>query len=282
MTLGDIFKRFYKNKLAFSGFVMLIILLLFALAAPLIAPYDPYQMNPGAMLEGPSSEHFFGTDQFGRDIFSRIIYGTRISFRVGIISVSIALVIGLIMGVVAGYYGGWVDGVLSRIMDIMFSFPQILLALVIMALLGSSLTNVMIAIGIVYIPIFGRIARGAVLSIKDSLYIEAAHSMGVSDIVIMWKHIIPNILAPLIVQTTLSFGFAIRAEAALSFLGLGVEPDVPSWGVMLNMGTKWMESAWWIAIFPGIAATLAILSFNVLGDGLRDALDPKLRNELEG
>ena len=185
------------------------------------------------------------------------------------------------MGITAGYYGGWVDGILSRLMDIMFSFPHILLALVIMALLGSSLNNVMIAIGIVYTPIFARIARGAVLSIKDSLYIEAAHSIGVKDIVIMWRHVVPNILAPIIVQTTLSFGFAIRAEAALSFLGLGVEPDVPSWGIMLNQGTNWMESAWWIAIFPGLAATFAILSFNVLGDGLRDALDPKLKNEME-
>lgn len=279
--MREIFLRFYKNKLAFTGFVLLVIFLIFALAAPLIAPYDPFKMNPRSTLEGPSEKHWFGTDQFGRDILSRVIYGTRISFRVGLISVSIALIIGVMMGTVAGYYGGWVDGVLSRLMDIMFSFPHILLALVIMALLGSSLNNVMIAIGIVYTPIFARIARGAVLSIKDTLYIEAAHSMGVKDIVIMWRHILPNILAPIIVQTTLSFGFAIRAEAALSFLGLGVEPDVPSWGIMLNMGTNWMESAWWVAIFPGLAATLAILSFNVLGDGLRDALDPKLKNELE-
>ncbi len=279
--MRDIIYRFYKNKLAFTGFLILSIFLIFALTAPLIAPYDPFEMNPGAMLQGPSKDHLFGTDQFGRDILSRIIYGTRISFRVGLISVSIALVIGVIMGMLAGYYGGWVDGILSRLMDIMFAFPTILLALVIMALLGSSLTNVMIAIGIVYIPIFARISRGSALSIKDSLYIEAAHSIGVEDIKIMLRHIIPNIMAPVIVQTTLSFGFAIRAEAALSFLGLGVEPDVPSWGIMLNQGTDWMESAWWIAIFPGLAATLAILSFNVLGDGLRDALDPKLKNESE-
>ena len=279
--MKEVIYRFYKNKLAFTGFVILFIYLVMAIAAPLVAPYDPYKMNPRHRLEEPSAKHWFGTDQFGRDILSRIIYGTRISFQVGLISVSIALVIGVIMGIIAGYYGKWIDGILSRIMDVMFSFPHILLALVIMALLGSSLTNVMIAIGIVYIPIFARITRGSVLSIKDSLYVEAAHSIGVEDLVVMWRHILPNIMAPVIVQTTLSFGFAIRAEAALSFLGLGVEPDVPSWGIMLNHGTDWMESAWWIAVFPGLAATLAILSFNVLGDGLRDALDPKLKNESE-
>ncbi|MFW5786654.1 MAG: ABC transporter permease [Halanaerobiales bacterium] len=279
--MWDILYRFYKNKLAFIGFIILFVFIILALAAPLIAPYDPFEMGTGGQLEKPSSEHWFGTDQFGRDILSRVIYGARISFRVGIISVSIALIFGVALGVIAGYYGGWIDGVISRLIDILFSIPYILMALVIMAILGSSLTNLMIAIGIVYTPIFARIARGAVLSVKESLYIEAAHSMGVSDLVIMIKHIIPNIMAPIIVQTTLSFGFAIRVEAALSFLGLGVEPDVPSWGIMLNQGTDWMESAWWIAIFPGLAATLAILSFNVLGDGLRDALDPKLKNEME-
>ncbi len=279
--MQEIFARFYKNKLAFTGLMILLFYLLLAVTAPFVAPYEPLKMNPVERLQGPSAEHWLGTDQFGRDILSRIIYGTRISFKVGLISVSIALVVGVAMGVVAGYYGGWVDHILSRIMEIMFSFPHILLALIIMALLGASLTNVMIAIGIVYTPIFARIARGATLSIKDSLYVEAAHSIGVDDLVVMWRHILPNILAPVIVQTTLSFGFAIRAEAALSFLGLGVEPDVPSWGIMLNQGTDWLGTAWWMSVFPGLAATLAILSFNVLGDGLRDALDPKLKNELE-
>ncbi|KHE72757.1 ABC transporter permease, partial [Halobacillus sp. BBL2006] len=172
-----------------------------------------------------------------------------------------------------------VDAVLSRLTDVMFAFPDILLALVIMAILGPSLTNLMIAVGIVYTPIFARIARGSVLSNKNSLYIEAAQSMGVSNLKIMWKHIIPNSMAPLIVQVTLSFAFAILAEAALSFLGLGVSPDTPSWGIMLSEGKDWMESAWWIAVFPGIAITLAVFSFNVMGDGLRDALDPRLKNE---
>ncbi len=279
--MGEIWYRFRKNKLAFSGFIILLIFIILAIAAPLIAPYDPFEMNTDEMLQGPSINHWFGTDQFGRDILSRIIHGTRISFKVGIISVGISLVVGVAMGIVAGFYGKWVDIIVSRIIDIMFSFPDIFLALVIMALLGTSLTNVMIAIGIVYTPIFARIARGATLTVKENAYIEAARSIGVGDIMIILRHILPNILAPIIVQTTLSFGFAIRSEAALSFLGLGVEPDVPSWGIMLNEGKDWMEMAWWVAVFPGLAATLAILSFNVLGDGLRDALDPQLRNESE-
>ncbi|SFL89428.1 ABC transporter permease [Halanaerobium salsuginis] len=273
--------RFYKNKLAFLGFIILFIFLVMAIFAPYLAPYDPFQMDPQAMLQPPGADHLFGTDQFGRDILSRIIFGSRISFKVGLISVGLSLIVGVSMGIVAGYYGGWLDNLISRIMDVMFSFPQIFLALVIMAVLGTSSTNLMLAIGLVYIPIFGRIARASVLSIKDSLYIEAANSIGVSNLIIMLRHILPNIMAPIIVQTTLSFGFAIRAEAALSFLGLGVEADIPSWGIMLNQGKDWMEMAWWNAVFPGLSATLAILSFNILGDGLRDALDPRLRNEGE-
>jgi peptide/nickel transport system permease protein len=279
--MGETWYRFRKNKLAFIGFIVLVIFVVLALAASFIAPYDPFQMNIQDRLQTPNSNYWFGTDQFGRDILSRIIYGARISFQVGIISVGISLVAGLAMGIIAGYYGKWIDIVVSRFIDIMFSFPDIFLALVIMAILGTSLTNVMIAIGIVYTPIFARIARGATLTVKDNAYIEAARSIGVGDLMTILRHILPNIMAPLIVQTTLSFGFAIRSEAALSFLGLGVEPDVPSWGIMLNEGKEWLELGWWIAFFPGLASTLAILSFNVLGDGLRDALDPKLRNESE-
>ncbi len=279
--MGEIWYRFRKNKLALFGFSVLLVFIILALAAPIIAPYDPFQMSTGETLQSPNSAHIFGTDQFGRDILSRIIHGTRISFKVGIISVGISLVVGVAMGICAGYFGGWIDIIISRIIDIMFSFPDIFLALVIMAILGTSLTNVMIAIGIVYTPIFARIARGSTLTVKDNAYIEAARSIGVGDLMTIIRHILPNILAPLIVQITLSFGFAIRSEAALSFLGLGVEPDVPSWGIMLNEGKDWMELAWWVSVFPGLAATLAILSFNVLGDGLRDALDPKLKNESE-
>ncbi|OPL08188.1 MAG: peptide ABC transporter permease [delta proteobacterium ML8_F1] len=279
--MGETWYRFRKNRLAFTGFAILMVFVVLAVFAPFIAPYDPFTMNVEDRLQTPSADYLFGTDQFGRDILSRIIHGARISFQVGIISVGISLFAGLALGIVAGYYGKWVDMVISRFIDIMFSFPDIFLALVIMAILGTSLTNVMIAIGIVYTPIFARIARGATLTVKDNAYIEAARSIGVGDLMTILRHILPNIMAPLIVQTTLSFGFAIRSEAALSFLGLGVQPDVPSWGIMLNEGKEWLELGWWIAFFPGLAATLAILSFNVLGDGLRDALDPKLRNESE-
>jgi peptide/nickel transport system permease protein len=270
--------RFRQNRLAVVGLIVIVLYAVLALAAPVAAPHDPYAMSADAMLAAPGAEYRLGADPFGRDIFSRLMYGARISLMVGAIAAGIALVAGTIMGLLAGYCGRWVDAVLSRIMDILFSFPDILLALVIMAILGPSTVNVMIAIGIVYTPIFARIARASTLSVKEAAFVEAARSMGVRPVMIMWRHILPNITAPLIIQTTLSFAFAILAEAALSFLGLGVEPDAPSWGIMLNEGKNWMEHAWWVAVFPGVAITLAVLSFNVLGDGLRDALDPKLRS----
>ena len=271
--------RLRQNKLALAGLGLILLFLLMAVFAPLIAPYDPYRIDENAVLSPPSAEHPLGTDSFGRDVLSRMVYGAQISFKVGLISVGIALTAGVLIGAAAGYYGRWVDAALSRVIDVLFSFPDILLALVIMAVLGASLTNVMIAIGIVYTPIFARITRGAVLEIKESLFIDAARVLGAGRLTILRRHILPNVMAPLIVQTTLSLAFAILAEAALSFIGLGVEPDTPSWGIMLNEGKDWMEAAWWIAVFPGLAITSAVLGFNVLGDGLRDALDPRLRGE---
>ena len=277
--MREIGLRLRQNRLALAGLVLILIFLLMAVFAPLIAPYDPYRIDENAVLSPPSAEHPLGTDCFGRDVLSRMLYGARISFKVGLISVGIALAAGVLIGAAAGYYGRWVDAALSRVIDVLFSFPDILLALVIMAVLGASLTNVMIAIGIVYTPIFARITRGAVLEIKASLFIDAARVLGAGRLTILRRHILPNVMAPIIVQTTLSLAFAILAEAALSFIGLGVEPDTPSWGIMLNEGKNWMEAAWWIAVFPGAAITLAVLGFNVLGDGLRDALDPRLRGE---
>ncbi|AJY74251.1 ABC transporter permease [Paenibacillus beijingensis] len=272
--MKEIWYRFRKNKLALTGFLFIAAFALTALLASLVSPYDPYALGT-QMLGAPSAKHWLGTDQLGRDILSRIVYGTRISLHVGAVSVSIALAAGVVMGVLAGYFGGKTDAVISRVVDVLFSIPDILLALAVMAVLGASTTNLMVAIGIVYTPIFARIARGAVLAMRDSLYIEAARSIGVGHLAIMRRHVLPNILGPVIVQVTLSFAFAILSEASLSFLGLGAEPDMPSWGVMLSEGKDWMESAWWIAVFPGIAITLAVLSFNILGDGLRDALDPR-------
>ncbi|MCB6610789.1 ABC transporter permease [[Clostridium] symbiosum] len=276
--MKDFFNRYIHNRLAVIGSAILLIFILLAIFAPLIAPYDPYFMDGTAVLQAPGGAHPLGTDNMGRDILSRVIYGSRISLWVSIVSVSIATVLGLILGVAAGYFGGVLDTLLSRLTDIMFSFPEVLLALLIMSILGASLNNIVIAIGIVYTPIFARIARGAVLSIRGSLYIEASRSIGVPNRTIIFQHIIPNILSPVIVQVTLSLAFAILAEASLSFLGIGVEPDIPSWGVMLSNGKEWLELAWWSAVFPGVFICLAVLGFNILGDGLRDILDPRLRN----
>ena len=276
--MKDFFYRFFHNKLAMIGSVFLLFFVILAIFAPLIAPYDPLANDYTAILSPPTKAHPFGTDNLGRDILSRIIFGSRISLRVSIVSVAIATVAGVLLGVIAGFFGGIVDIVISRILEVMFSFPEVLLALLIMSILGASLNNIMIAIGIVYTPIFARITRGAVLTIKDSLYVEAATTMGVKRHVIIVRHILPNILSPVIVQVTLSLAFAILSEAALSFLGIGVEPDVPSWGMMLNYGKTWIELAWWVGVFPGIAIALSVLGFNVLGDGLRDVLDPRLRN----
>lgn len=276
--MNELWYQFRKNTLALAALCLIAVLGLTAVFANWIAPYDPFEMSMDAMLSGPSANHWFGTDQFGRDLFSRILYGTRISFKVGLISVSIALAAGMFIGVIAGFFGSWIDLLLSKVIEVLFAFPDIFMALVIMSILGASITNLMIAIGIVYTPIFARIARGAVLEVKGALFIEVARSIGVNKWNIIKRHVLPNILAPLIVQTTLSLAFAILSEAALSFLGLGVEPDTPSWGILLNEGKDWMEMAWWLAVFPGIAITLAVLSFNLMGDGLRDALDPKMRN----
>lgn len=276
--MKDFSYRFFHNKLAVVGSIILLLFILMAVFAPVLAPYDPFYMDGMAALSPPSSAHLLGTDNMGRDILSRIIYGSRISLKVSLVSVSIATVAGVVLGVAAGYFGKAVDGVISRILEVMFAFPEVLLALLIMSILGPSLNNIMIAIGIVYTPIFARITRGAVLSVKESLYVEAARSMGVGDVKIIIRHIIPNILSPVLVQVTLSLAFAILSEAALSFLGIGVEPDIPSWGIMLNNGKAWIEIAWWVGVFPGIAIALAVLGFNILGDGLRDVLDPRLRN----
>ncbi|MDY5021695.1 MAG: ABC transporter permease [Blautia sp.] len=276
--MKDFFNRYFHNKLAVAGSVILLLFILMAVFAPLIAPYDPFFMDYSAPLSPPSAAHLFGTDNMGRDILSRIIYGARISLQVSLVSVSIATAAGVLLGVLAGYFGKWADSLISRILEVMFAFPEVLLALLIMSILGSSLNNIMIAIGIVYTPIFARITRGAVLTVKDSLYVEAAKSMGVKNRTIILRHILPNIVSPIMVQVTLSLAFAILSEASLSFLGIGVEPDIPSWGIMLNNGKAWIELAWWVGVFPGIAIALAVLGFNILGDGLRDVLDPRLRN----
>jgi peptide/nickel transport system permease protein len=233
-------------------------------------------MAPAVRFQGPSLAHPAGTDEFGRDVLSRLIYGARISLEVGFISVGISLLVGTALGLVGGYFGGPSDMVLSRLMDILFAFPAILLAIALMAVLGSDIRNVMIAIGIVNMPIFMRVARAATLSTRASQYVEAARTVGAGNARILGRHVLPNIAAPLIVQATLAFAWAIIAEAALSFLGLGTQPPTPSWGIMLSKGRQFMEQSPAALIFTGLAISLAVLSLNIVGDGLRDALDPHL------
>jgi peptide/nickel transport system permease protein len=271
-----VLRRLRRNKAAMVGLVVIGVMAVAALLAPLIAPYDPTAQNPLLQLQHPGLAHLMGTDEFGRDVFSRIIYGTRPSLAVGFIAVGIATVAGLAVGVTAGYYGRWVDNVLMRVMDVIFAFPDVLLAIAIVAMLGSSLPNVMIAIGVVYTPIFARISRSAVLGITTMPFMEAAQAAGTSHLKIIARHVLPNIVAPVIVQISVSFAFAILTEAALSFLGLGIQPPAPSWGLMLSAGRQFIYTDPLLCLWPGIAIVLAVLAFNFVGDGLRDALDPRL------
>ncbi len=273
-------KRLLRNRLALIGLILSVIVTLVALFAPLLAPYDPLKMDLKDRLKPPSAEHWMGTDQMGRDILSRVIYGARISLEVGVVSVALGTVVGLILGAAAGYLGKTADTIIMGIMDAIYAFPAILLALALVAAFGPSLVTVMTAIAIVRIPIFARTVRGSVLAEREKEYIEAARCIGQRELIILARHILPNIVAPLIVVTTTYFATAIVVEASLSFLGLGVPPPAASWGVMLNDGRKFMEATPHVVIFPGVAISLTVLGFNLLGDGLRDVLDPRLRNLL--
>jgi peptide/nickel transport system permease protein len=265
------------SKVAMTGFVTLALLAFVALAAPVISPAEPNRIDPRAALQGPSMEHWFGTDQYGRDVLSRVFYGTRISLLVGFISVSIAVVVGTLMGLVSGYYGRWVDTIVMRFVDIMLAFPGILLALALVSILGPSLPNLMIAVGISSVPSYARLVRGSVLAAKENVYVEAARVVGCSDTLIMRRHVLPNVVAPIIVVATLGVAAAILWAAALSFLGLGSQPPTPEWGRMLSEGRNYLREQWWIATFPGLAIMVTVLAMNLLGDGLRDTLDPRQR-----
>lgn len=257
------------------GGTLFFVLVAIAVFAPVIAPFDPIEQDYGQTLRPPSREHLMGTDNFGRDIFSRVVFGTQISLRVGLISVGIAAAIGIPVGLIAGYYGGWIDGIAMRVVDIMLAFPGILLAFVIVAVLGSSLTNLMIAIGIGSIPGFARLIRGSVLAARELSYVEAARVIGGRDPRIMSRHILPNVASPMIVYGTLKVATAILAGASLSFLGLGVQRPTPEWGVMLADGRGFLQQQWWIAAFPGMAIMVTTLAINLLGDGIRDIHDPR-------
>ena len=271
-------RRLRKARFAVPALAIIVLLVLVALFAPVIAPYDPEKPSFGDATEGPSAKHLLGADNIGRDIFSRVVYGSRVSLQVGLIAVSISLVIGTTLGLIAGYSGGLVDSLIMRLMDALLAFPTLVLALAITAALGPRLRNVMIAVGIIGIPAYARLVRGQVLSVARREYIEAARVIGVPTPRIIWRHVLPNVTAPLIVQASLGVAFAILSEASLSFLGLGVQPPTPSWGGMLSFGKDWLDRAPWMAIAPGSAIFITVLAFNFLGDGIRDALDPRLQH----
>lgn len=266
-----------RNRAAVVGGIVILAIVLTVLAAPAVAPY-PYRMqNFSEYLSPPTRAHPFGTDEQGRDILSRVIYGGRISLPLGLIAVSIAVVFGFLLGALAGYFGGWVDTGIMRGMDIMLAFPTILLALAVITILGPGVTNTMIAVGISAIPFYTRVVRGTVLSVKQTEYVTAAQAVGATRLRIIVRHILPNSLAPVMVLATTGTAAAIITSAALSFIGLGAQPPVPEWGSMLSSGREYLRHAPWMATFPGLAIMVSVMAINLLGDGLRDALDPRLR-----
>jgi len=275
-VLAITIKQFLRSKAGIVGFAILFIVLILAAFAAYIAPYSPIDQNFTQQLLGPSAHHFMGTDRYGRDIFSRIVYGTRYALLSGLLADGVALGIGCLLGLIGAFYGGWWDFAIMRGVDVMMAFPYLLLAMLTIAILGPGLINAMIAIGIVYAPQYARILRSSVLSIKENDYVTAARAMGASDLRIMLQHISLNAMAPIIVQATLTAGAAIIEAAGLGFLGLGAQPPTPEWGAMLSGGRDFMLSAPWIATFPGLAIAATVLGFNLLGDALRDALDPTL------
>ncbi len=273
----DAWRRLRRHRLAMFGLGIIALLVLLAMAAPLIAPHDPVEVIAEDAYQGPSLRHLMGADEYGRDIFSRVVYGARTSLAVGIISVGIALLLGIILGLAAGYFLGITDMIVSRTMDVLYSFPAILLALVFVAILGQGLDRVMLAVGLVTTPVFARLCRACVLAEREKVYVDAARVVGAGDRHILIRHILPNAIPPLIVQLSMCMSWAILAEAALSYLGLGTQPPTPSWGVMLSKGRELVHLSPWLSIWPGLAIMAVVFGFNVLGDGLRDALDPQLR-----
>jgi peptide/nickel transport system permease protein len=273
-----VLRQFLRNRGATIGAVLVLLVVLVALLAPMLAPYSPVEMHPKDRLRPPSAQYWMGTDHYGRDIFSRIVYGSRISLQVGILANLFSVILGMVIGLTAGFYGGAFDGIVMRFMDMIFAFPGTLLAISIIGLIGQrSLTWVMIAIAIVWIPMYARLIRGSVLSARELPYIEAARLIGVRDVRIMWRHILPNVVAPVLVVVTLCIGVAIRNTAALSFLGMGAQPPTPEWGLMLYETKQFMRMAPWVTIFPGMAILITVIGFNLIGDGLRTALDPRMK-----
>src|SRR5512135_1739913 len=266
-----------RSPLSVAGLILIAILILVAVSAPLIAPADPLKQVLSTRLKPPSAAHWLGTDQLGRDVLSRMMYGARISLLIGLVVVGLASSVGTLVGLVAGYAGGWLDEGLMRVTDVFFAFPALILAMAISGALGPSLTNAMIAIAIVSWPVYARLVRAQVLTLREREYVEAARGLGASARRIVWQHILPNTLAPLLVQASFDMGGAILSAAGLSFIGFGTQPPTAEWGVMISEGRNYIVTQPWLSLFPGLAILLTVTAFNLIGDGLRDALDPRLR-----
>jgi len=272
-------KRFRRNKLAMLGALIIFSLALVAVIAPLIAPFSPHHQDILHRLEPPSTKHPLGTDDLGRDLLSRVIYGTRISLLVGFVAIGIAIIIGSILGLLSGYFGGWLDTVIMRFVDIMLCFPTFFLILMVIAFLEPNIWTVMVVIGLTGWPGLTRLVRGECLSIRERGFVQAAKVLGLSNIRVMFVHLLPNVMAPILVTATLGIGGAILTESALSFLGLGVQPPTPSWGNILTAGKDYITVAWWLSLYPGLAILITVLAYNLLGEGLRDVLDPRMMAE---
>ncbi len=279
--MKDYIKLLKKSPLAMVGTVLVILFLFVALFAPMLAPYDPIKQDLNNILQPPSKEHLFGTDTLGRDILSRIIYGARISLIVGVLVVTISSIIGIVAGLISGFFGGYIDLIIMRITDLFLSFPALILAMAIAGALGPSLTNTMIAISLVWWPPYARLIRGQVLTVKHKEFVEAATALGQSNLRIMFTHVLPNSLTPAIIQATMDLGAVILTAAGLSFIGFGAQPPTPEWGSMISLGRNYFLKQWWLATFPGLAILITVVGFNLLGDGIRDLLDPRIRRELK-
>lgn len=277
MKKREFWGRFSGNRLAMTGLALVAGLFVVSLAAPLIAPYDPNFIDLKAVLMSPSGEHLLGTDPLGRDVLSRIIYGSQVSLKVGFVAVGLATLIGLLVGALAGYYGGWADQVLMRLVDLMLCFPAFFLILAVIALLEPSIWNIMVVIGLTSWMGVARLVRAEFLSLREREFVMAARALGASDVRLIWRHMLPNALAPVMVSATLGVAGAILTESALSFLGLGVQPPTPSWGNILTAGKDNIEIAWWLSLFPGLAILVTVMSYNLLGEGIREAIDPRLK-----
>lgn len=269
--------RFLRSRTALVGLALLVAVAALALLAPVLATHDPIKINPRESLHPPGGAHYFGTDRFGRDVWSRVVWGARPSLQAGLLAVALAATLGIVPGLLAGYYGGWLDAWISRLVDVLLAFPGILLALAIVAMLGTGMRTVPIAIGISLTPSFLRLVRGQVLAARHNLYVEAARAAGCPGWVIIYRHLFRNIVGPIVVMATVALGWAMLIAASLNFLGMGVQPPTPDWGADLALGRDYMRSAWWISAFPGAGILLAILGVNLVGDGLRDAIDPRLQ-----